>query len=135
MRSLVWFAAGGRPYAVDALNVLQVRESSAITPLPGHGDEVVGMVTIDEQAVPVSAALGPVGRHVLVMTAGDELFGLAVDDVAAVRAVDDSAIAPPPPGPEDALVAGVVRGGEELVLLLDAAAIVRRLRAAEEAAS
>ena len=128
MRSLVWFTAGGRPYAVEATQVLQVRESRALEALPGHGDHVVGMVAMGDDAVPVIGALGPVGRHVLVLTSDDEVFGLAVEAVSSVRAIDDSALGPPPPGPEGALVAGVVRREDDLVLVLDPAALARHLR-------
>lgn len=126
------FEAGGQPYAVDAGSVLQVRESGSLSALPGHGDDVVGMVTLGEDVAPVLGVLGPVGRHVLVLTAGDEVFGLAVDEVTAVRSVDETLLAPPPPGPEGAFVGGVLRRGDALVLLVDPAALVLRLRGLPE---
>jgi chemotaxis signal transduction protein len=128
MRSLVWFRAQGRPYAVDVNAVLGVRDATALLPLPGASQDVCGMLAVEGTTVPVLSILTDRGRHVLLLTSGqDAPYGMAVDEVTAVEAVADADIGPSPGAGSSPFNGSVQRDGD-VVLLVDPAALARRHR-------
>ena len=127
MRTLVRFRTGRGVFAVPVDQTRAVYPAVGIVPLPESRVDVAGMVSRPEGPLTVLTALGTGDRHVLVLDAGDRVFGLLVEEVTGLQQVDDSDIGPPPQGQDSGLVVGVVSSGDEMVLLVDAAVLARRL--------
>jgi chemotaxis signal transduction protein len=111
------FAAAGRTFAVpsEAAEVVKVGE---LVRLPGARPHVRGVMTQDEEVVPVidlATALGqlshgPLRRAVLVRTAQGR-YGLGCDEVRGLVAVTASAPAKGGEGLEGVLAPGTYAGG------------------------
>lgn len=127
MRTIVRFRASDADYALPVEDVTEVRSAAELTPLPAPRPGVAGLMTHGGDALPVLSVLGELGHHVLVMSTGDERFGLLVDEVVGVERIDDELVGPPPRGQVRDNVTGVIVDESGLVLLLDSAAIGARL--------
>ena len=112
-RQLLVVASGSVAYALDWTCV---RESTAILPttrIPGAGPEVRGLINLRGQLLPVvdlSVRLGgPLtpadGGEVVVLSVNSRSFGLLVDEVREVIAVDT------PPPDASSLLTGQGPGG------------------------
>jgi purine-binding chemotaxis protein CheW len=123
------------------MRVREVVPARTVSPLPGAGPLVEGVVELRGTLLPVidlrrrlaAPALVAAGKY-LVVAIGGTRVALAVDGADDVRRLDPAAIQPPP-ALGDGAVAGVVHqdGGVLLVLdadrLLDAADLARNLPA------
>jgi chemotaxis signal transduction protein len=127
-RTLVGFRTGDGRYAVPVEQAREVRAAEGIVPLPAPRPGVVGLLQRGDDAFPVLDALGAGSKHVLVLDAGGQPYGLLVEEVSGVVAVDEADVGPPPPGQEDAVIVGVVSLGDSLVLLVDVAALAESLK-------
>ena len=128
-RTLVGFRTSDGHYAVPVEHTREVRAAGGIVPLPAPRPGVVGLLQRGDDALPVLDALGQGSKHVLVLEAGGQPFGLLVEEVSGVVTVGDTEVGPPPPGQEDAVITGVVSLGESLLLLVDADALAAALNA------
>jgi chemotaxis signal transduction protein len=123
VRTLVGFRTTDGRYAVPVDNTREVRAADGLVPLPTPRPGVVGLLQRGDVAMPVLDVLGGGSKHVLVLEAGGQPFGLLVEEVSGVVSVQDAEVGPPPPGQESAIITGVVSLGESLLLLVDAAAV------------
>ena len=127
MSIVVRFRTGNGEYAVPVEHTREVRSVSGLLPLPAARPGVVGLLHRGGDALTVVSVLGPGGDHVLVLDAGERVFGLLVEEVTGVATIDDGTVGPPPDGQEDDLVAGVISMPNGFVFLVDAPAMARRL--------
>jgi purine-binding chemotaxis protein CheW len=126
-RTLVGFRTAEGRYAVPVEQAREVRGAEGIVPLPSPRPGVVGLLPRGEEALPVLDVLGAGSKHVLVLEAGSQPFGLLVEEVSGVVSIQEEDLGPPPPGQEDAVIVGVVTLGESLLLLVDPAALAESL--------
>lgn len=127
MKQLVRFRTTAGAYAVPVEHAREVCRADGLLPLPSPGEGVAGLLPRGDDAVPVLDGLGAGGDHILVLEAGQRVFGLLVNQVTGVQSVDDGAVAPPPSGQEDAVIAGVVQEGDVMVLVVDVPVLARSL--------
>ncbi|MEM7642715.1 MAG: chemotaxis protein CheW [Pseudomonadota bacterium] len=90
---LLTFRCGGRAYAVDIMNVREIRSWSPPTPLPHSPPYMLGMVNLRGSVLPVmdlAQRLGapPTPDHprnvIIVVTIGGRVHGLLVDAVSDI---------------------------------------------------
>lgn len=125
--SVVTFRTGAGAFAVAVEHVREVRTTSGIRPIPAPGPDVVGFLPDGDATLTVVSALGSGRGQVLVLEPDGQAFGVLVEEVSGVIAVEDEQIGPRPAGQTGALVSGVVRGRAEVVLVVDARALARAL--------
>ena len=95
-RQLLVVASGGIAYALDSTCVREITAMLPTTRIPGAGPEVRGLINLRGQLLPVvdlAVRLGGVptsadGGEVVVLAVNSRLFGLLVDEVREVIAVD-----------------------------------------------
>lgn len=90
---LVCFQLAGEEMAVPVDAVVEVVRGSGVNPIADSSRYLAGMMSYRSETIPVihlkrwldtAAAEGAAGSRVIVMTRGDKLFGLAVDEVTQV---------------------------------------------------
>ncbi len=131
----VAFRLGGELHGCDIRLVEEVVTKRQVHPLPDVPPEVLGMLLLRGEMVPVmdvADALGLVRRteaapSILVVGMGEGRVGVAVESVHEVMDVPADSIRPAPHtgGDRDAYVLGVARLGSGLVNLIDLAEILR----------
>jgi chemotaxis signal transduction protein len=127
---LVRFRTGDGEFAVAVDNVLEVRPAAGVVPMASAGPNVVGLLPRANDTLTVITLLGSWSKHVLVLDVGSSRFGLLVEEVRGIVAVDEREIEPSPPGQTSDLVSGVLRtSGGGIVLLVDANALGRKVAA------
>lgn len=106
------FRLGGGHYGVPFESLEQIVECQHLCPLNGAPRAVLGALAVRAGIVPVldlRAVLGLSGgpladlRFVLVVSAGAERFGLAVEETEGAVSFQARQLRPPPPGPFSAL--------------------------------
>lgn len=128
MRVLVRLRTDAGPLAVPVDVARAVLPAGELRPLPSPAPGVVGLADHQGRSLPVLAAFGPGGDHVLVLEAAQGgRFGLLVHEVSGVVRVGEDEVEPAPAGQDEALVTGVLRRDGEQVLIIDAAALRARL--------
>jgi chemotaxis signal transduction protein len=127
MTTVVRFRAPGGQYALPVDNVTEIRTAADIARLPAPRPGVVGLVSVDGEALPVLSLLGATGQHIVVVEDGDETFALLVEEVLGVSEVPESNLGPPPAGQDRAVVASVVSDDVGMVQLLDIAVLSGRV--------
>jgi len=102
------FKVGGERYAVEVRSVFQVVDASGLTPLPATPAWVLGAILARTRVVPVldiRALLGLEGggmsdlSKVLVLEDGEDLFGLAVEELEGRIDLDEAELSASPEGP------------------------------------
>lgn len=131
----VSFRLGGELHGCDIRLVEEVVTRHPVHPLPDVPPEVLGMLLLRGEMVPVMDVAGALGLQrraegapsVLVVAMGDGRVGVAVESVHEVMDVPADSIRPAPHtgGDRDAYVLGVARLGSGLVNLIDLAEILR----------
>lgn len=128
--------AGGRRYALEVRHVRQVVRGEALSWLPASGSDLVGVVPVQGEAVPVAdlaavlglAAADPARPLVLVLAGDHPPVGLLVDDVLTTMSLPESEVRSHHASEAEAATSerGITRDG---IVLLDAAALLadRRL--------
>jgi chemotaxis signal transduction protein len=124
---MVRFRTGDGEFAITVENVLEVRCAAGMVPMPSRRPDVVGLLPRVNDTLTVLTLLGSGREHVLVIDAGEAPFGLLVEEVRGIVAVDDRDVEPAPRGQSSELVSGLIRTGDVVVLLVDAHALERRL--------
>ena len=84
MNTMVCFRAAGAAYCLPVDNTRSVRRTVGLVALPGAGPDVVGIIPGDPPLTVISV-LGAGGDHILVIEAGERLFGLQVESVTGLR--------------------------------------------------
>ena len=129
MTTMVRFVTPSGRYALAVEHVTEVRSSVGMTALPEPRPGIAGLLRRGDAALTVLSVLGEPGDHVVILDDGELTFGLLVEEVTGVHAVDDAQIGPPPPGQDGGTVSGVLPVDDGLILILDCAALRRRLSA------
>jgi len=131
IRQMLSFRVGTEEYAIDILQVHEIRGQSAVTVMPRTAAWVRGAMNLRGNIVPIvdvrtRFGLPPdtaVGRPVIVVVAvGERLMGLLVDAVCDVIELPLSAIEPAPEVQHDAdadFVEALGRHADRLIILLN----------------
>ena len=139
-REFLAFRLGGEDYAIDILQVQEIRVFDAVTKLPGAPEFIKGVINLRGLIAPVldlrvkfgyaAAEYGPF-TVLIVLHVREHLVAAVVDAVADVVALSDDEIKP---RPEFATainieyVMGLASRGERMLILLD----IERLICSEE---
>lgn len=124
------FVLGGELYAVALDRIRLVQRAEDIRPLPQAPDDVIGMIEVLDEAVPVVNLAKVLGltepeapEHVLVYSSAKGLVGYVVDEA---RGVVTSTRAPLPQTLRrgDACMVALARHGDETAYLLDLEAVL-----------
>lgn len=128
------FLLGEACFAVDAAGVVEVLKGRRLTPVPLAAPGVLGLVHLRGRIVPVidpAARLAvvrtvptPRGSH-LVIEAGDDWYGLLVDEMLDVIEIPPERVERPTAGGEE--VAGTFAAERRLVHLLDPERMIHSL--------
>lgn len=125
---------GGQLFLLDVAHVREILDIPAMSPLPGAGPDVLGLIDLRGRAVEVAclaARLGVPGgmaegegRILVLDTAGpeDRPLGLRVDRVERVVDIRPDALEPAPAGAACSGVRAIARLDGRLALVLDPAA-------------
>jgi purine-binding chemotaxis protein CheW len=129
LRQVLSFRVGAGEYAIDILQVHEIRGQSAVTAMPRTAAWVRGAMNLRGNIVPIidvktRFGLAPEpagGRPVIVVVAlGERLVGLLVDAVCDVIELPLNAIEPAPEVQRDAdFVEALVRHADRLLILLN----------------
>jgi chemotaxis signal transduction protein len=122
MKTLVYFSAAARRYAVPVEATVAVRSPAALVPLPSATDGVIGMLA-EDPPLSVLDVLGSDGRQILVLEWRGVRFGLLVDHVAGLRRVDETTIGVGPAGLDRGLISGVINDDAGLIMIADPAGL------------
>ena len=126
---LISVSIGGQLYAIDIMQVREIRGWNASTPLPHAPDHVLGMINLRGVILPVvdlgarlglgKATPGP-SSVVMVAQVGDRQFGLLVDAVCDIVQVTEGLMQAPPDVGANVrdFVAGVMSLDQGIVSLL-----------------
>jgi purine-binding chemotaxis protein CheW len=125
------FSLGGEEYAVQILQVQEIRGICPITSLPHAPAKVRGVMNLRGAVVPVvdmRAALGlgdaPYNKFtvIIVLSVRGRTMGFVVDSVSDVLALDSAAIERAPDlgaNVDASMLCGIARTGDRFVMLLD----------------
>lgn len=142
-RQYLTFLLGAESYAVDVMNVQEIRGFVEVTPIPHAPPFVRGLMNLRGTVVPVIDLRMrfqlPQGKEdkvalVIVVNVAHRQVGMLVDGVSAVLTIEDAAVNPPPDVAvvADGAVTGVALVNERLVLVLDLASAIGLALTAEE---
>ena len=134
------FSLKGQRYAVSLASVREVIRPGGITPVPGAPEDVLGIVNLRGQIVPVldgrrrfgldvaNEADDEEARRVIVFDEGGTVVGMRVDVIGEMLTFDPDDVAPPPPGRaerRDDPVSGVVTRDDGFIALVDVQKLCR----------
>jgi purine-binding chemotaxis protein CheW len=137
------FLLGKEEYGIEILKVQEIKQFTAITPLPNLPPHIRGVMNLRGTMVPVvdlRARFGmPVAEYgkftvIVIVTVGTRSIGLVVDAVSDVVDITREGIEPPPElgsTIDTSFMSGMAKAGERLLLLLD----IQRLLGADGLAS
>jgi purine-binding chemotaxis protein CheW len=136
------FRLGKEEFAVAIDRVREVLRAPSITEVPRAPADVLGVVTVRGEVVPVidaRARLGVgadrgTGGRIVIVEAGEGPLGVLVDEVASVVRLPRGAIEACPPGlstEASDCVTGIGRWRDRLFMVVDTGALLRRGRATE----
>ena len=126
MTTMVCFQAAGAAYCLPLEAARSVRTAADLVPLPDPAADVAGIIPGDPPLTVISP-LRSSGRHILVIEAGGQAFGLLVDVVTGIRQVDAADIRPAPRGQGRTLVSGTFDTDGRLVFVADPTALAGAL--------
>jgi chemotaxis signal transduction protein len=126
---MVRFRTPRGEFALPVEQVTEVRRADDLVLLPSPKEGVAGVIRHGDGVLPVLSVLGEPGQHVVVVQVDDARFGLLVEEVTAIRRVEDGDVGPPPRGQEGAGVSAAIVEPDGIVLVLDPAALRARLGA------
>jgi chemotaxis protein CheZ len=122
----IGFTMNNNEYTIPILKVQEIVNVPQLTKLPQVPDYIEGVTNLRGRIIPVvnlkqMAGLGgdSVGEKVIVITSGRITFGVLVDEITGVVAIEDSEIEPPTEFNTSEIVSGVAKVGERLIVLLD----------------
>lgn len=134
------FSLKGQRYAVSLASVREVIRPGGITPVPGAPEDVLGIVNLRGQIVPVldgrrrfgldvaNEADDEEARRVIVFDEGGTVVGMRIDVIGEMLTFDPDDVAPPPPGRaerRDDPVSGVVTRDDGFIALVDVQKLCR----------
>ena len=134
------FGLKGQRYAVSLAAVREVIRPGDITPVPGAPTDVLGIVNLRGQIVPVLDGRRRFGldgaaaedeqdaQRVIVFDDAGTTVGLRIDVIGEMLQFDATEIAPPPPGRaarRDDPVSGVITRDDGFIALVDVPRLCR----------
>jgi purine-binding chemotaxis protein CheW len=129
-REIIAFRAGRQEFAIDVINVREIRVWTPATPIAHAPGYVVGMINLRGIVLPIidfGYRLGfemtePTNRHaILVAQVGEQTVGLLVEGVSEILTVNQDAIQPVPEVASDMareFVSGVVAMENRMISLI-----------------
>ncbi|MEO5899962.1 MAG: chemotaxis protein CheW [Ilumatobacteraceae bacterium] len=126
MKTLVRFRTGSGTFAVPVEATTAVRAAAGLVTLPGCRDDVVGLLP-GEPPITVLSTLGCGRDHILVIAVDDVVFGLLVEEVLGVQAVEEATIGARPEGQDEEYITGTISGPDGLTLIVDPVVLAGRL--------
>jgi purine-binding chemotaxis protein CheW len=134
------FSLKGQRYAVSLASVREVIRPGDITPVPGAPDDVLGVVNLRGQIVPVLDGRRRFGldgtleegaedaRRVIVFDDDGTVVGMRIDVIGDMLTFKADDVAPPPPGRaerRDDPVSGVLTRDDGFIALVDVQKLCR----------
>lgn len=134
------FSLKGQRYAVSLASVREVIRPGDITPVPGAPHDVLGVVNLRGQIVPVLDGRRRFGldgqvddadldqQRVIVFDDAGSVVGMRIDVIGEMLQFDADEVAPPPPGRaerRDDPVSGVISRSDGFVALVDVGRLCR----------
>lgn len=134
------FSLKGQRYAVSLASVREVIRPGDITPVPGAPADVLGIVNLRGQIVPVLDGRRRFGldtgvaadeeddRRVIVFDDGGTVVGMRIDVIGDMLTFASEDVAPPPPGRaqrRDDPVSGVLTRDDGFIALVDVQKLCR----------
>lgn len=126
---MVRFRTPRGEFALPVEHVTEVRRADDLVLLPSPRDGIAGVIRQGDGVLTVLSVLGEPGQHVVVVQVDDARFGLLVEEVTAIRPVDEGDVGPAPRGQESAGVSAAIVEPDSIVLVLDPVALRARLEA------
>ena len=127
MTTMVCFTAAGNAYCLPVGAVRSVGTTDGMVELPDPAHDVTGILP-GNPSLTVISPLGAGGSRMLVVEAGDTIFGLLVDEVTGLKKIQEADIRSAPRGQDRSLVSGTLDPDEgPLLLVVDAVALAGRL--------
>lgn len=134
------FSLKGQRYAVSLASVREVIRCGDITPVPGAPEDVLGIVNLRGQIVPVLDGRRRFGldgqiepeaedaQRVIVFDDSGSVVGMRIDVIGDMLEFDTADVAPPPPGRatrRDDPVSGVITRDDAFIALVDVPRLCR----------
>ena len=134
------FSLKGQRYALSLTSVREVIRPGDITPVPGAPDDVLGIVNLRGQIVPVldgrrrfgldgvASADEEDAQRVIVFDDGGTVVGMRIDVIGDMLTFNPDEVDPPPPGRaerRDDPVSGVITRDDGFIALVDVARLCR----------
>jgi purine-binding chemotaxis protein CheW len=134
------FSLKGQRYAVSLASVREVIRCGDITPVPGAPEDVLGIVNLRGQIVPVLDGRRRFGldgqiepeaedaQRVIVFDDAGSVVGMRIDVIGDMLEFDPADVAPPPPGRatrRDDPVSGVITRDDAFIALVDVPRLCR----------
>jgi purine-binding chemotaxis protein CheW len=134
------FSLKGQRYALSLTSVREVIRPNNITPVPGAPDDVLGIVNLRGQIVPVLDGRRRFGldgvadteaedaQRVIVFDEGGTVVGMRIDVIGEMLTFDADEVSPPPPGRaerRDDPVSGVITRDDGFIALVDVQKLCR----------
>lgn len=134
---MVTFSLSGKDYAIDIMNVKEIAKAGRFTYVPNTLQFVLGVYNLRGDIIPildlrlffnieVPEHTDNKLENLLILSVGEQTFGVVVDKIDKVVGVQKSRIQPPHPLFGDInikYIAGVVEANKRLYILLDIAKI------------
>ncbi|MFZ5997033.1 MAG: protein phosphatase CheZ [Nitrospirota bacterium] len=122
----IGFTMNNNEYTIPILKVQEIVNVPQLTKLPQVPDYIEGVTNLRGRIIPIvnlkrMAGLGgdSVGGKVIVITSGRMTFGVLVDEITGVIAIEESEIEPPTEFNTSEIVSGVAKVDDRLIVLLD----------------
>lgn len=130
---MVTFSLSGKDYAIDIMYVKEIAKAGQFTFVPNTLPFVIGVYNLRGDIIPILDMRiffhAPVPeqkegalRNLLILTVGEQTFGIVVDKIDKVVGIQKNTIQPPHPMFSDInvkYISGVVEANKRLYILLD----------------
>ncbi len=124
------FELNAQEFAIDVLQVQEIRNYTRVTPIPNTSQFVKGVMNLRGSVIPIIDLRKKFGfpdsqpnqfTVIIVVNVGDKVMGLVVDTVSDVLDIDEESIEPPPDlgAVNTSFLTGLAKSGERLIALLD----------------
>ncbi len=130
---MVTFALAGKEYAIDILKIKEIARAGRFTYVPNSAPFVIGVYNLRGEIIPiidlrlffnipVPGRTGEEQESIIIISFGEQKYGVVVDRIDRVVGIQSSTIQPPHPLFGDInikYIYGVVENGDRLYVLLD----------------
>ncbi|MBQ9239481.1 MAG: chemotaxis protein CheW [Treponema sp.] len=130
---MVTFELAGKDYAIDIMNIKEIIKADRFTYVPNTLPFVLGVYNLRGEIIPIldlrlffNVEIPPENgntlKNLIILTVGEQLFGVVIDKIDKVVGVSKNAVQPPHPLFGDInikYISGVVEANRRLYVLLD----------------